>query len=65
MTYIDYSNPLDPYLTAARFFRLNYDLFANVFVILRDGILAEFEPEDANHDQEQDEEFVFIPTSHY
>ncbi|KAG2126349.1 uncharacterized protein EDB93DRAFT_1109683 [Suillus bovinus] len=51
------ANPLDPYLTAARFFRLNYDLFANIFVILRDGILAEFEPEDADHDQEQDEEF--------
>ncbi|KAG1759637.1 hypothetical protein EDD22DRAFT_955715 [Suillus occidentalis] len=50
------SNPLDPYLTAARFFRLNYDLFANIFVILRDGILAEFEPEDADHNQEQNEE---------
>jgi hypothetical protein len=58
MTYIDYSNPLDPYLTAARFFRLNYDLFANIFVILRDGILAEFEPVDA--DQEQNEEFVLF-----
>ncbi|KAG1857769.1 hypothetical protein F4604DRAFT_1931249 [Suillus subluteus] len=49
-------NPLDPYLTAARFFRLNYDLFANIFVILRDGILAEFKPEDADHNQEQNEE---------
>jgi hypothetical protein len=58
MTYIDYSNPLDPYLTAARFFRLNYDLFANIFIILQDGILAEFEPEDA--DQEQNEEFVLF-----
>ncbi|KAG2115678.1 hypothetical protein BD769DRAFT_1673021 [Suillus cothurnatus] len=47
-------NPLNPYLTAARFFRLNYDLFAKIFVILRDGILAEFEPKDA--DQEQNEE---------
>jgi hypothetical protein len=58
MTYIDYSNPLDPYLTAARFFHLNYDLFAKISIILQDGILAEFEPKDA--DQEQNEEFVLF-----
>lgn len=44
---------------------LNPDLFVNIFIILWDGILAEFEPKDADHDQEQDEEFIFIPTCHY
>jgi hypothetical protein len=56
-----YRDPLDHYLSAARFFRLNYDLYADFNIVLRDGILAEFEelnPPGSGPNEDQDEVYV-------
>ncbi|KAG1896987.1 uncharacterized protein F5891DRAFT_1192401 [Suillus fuscotomentosus] len=43
---------LDPYLFSAQFFCLNHDLFADFDAVIREGMLAEFDPDP---DQDQSE----------
>ncbi|KAG1830849.1 hypothetical protein EV424DRAFT_1374797 [Suillus variegatus] len=38
------SSSAHPYLFAARFFRLNHNLFADFDAVIREGVLAEFDP---------------------
>lgn len=51
-----YSDILDPYLSSAHFFRLNYDLFAHFDMVLREGMQAQFDPDWIDPDQDQSEE---------
>ena len=49
-----YRDALDPYLSSARFFRLNFDLFVDFNTVLRDGMQAEFDPMWVNDDQSEE-----------
>ncbi|KIJ06887.1 hypothetical protein PAXINDRAFT_19909 [Paxillus involutus ATCC 200175] len=50
------SDPLDPYIFAARFFPLNFDPFADFGAVLRAGIAAEFEERGGLHDDSADDD---------
>ncbi|KAG1775590.1 hypothetical protein EV702DRAFT_1199060 [Suillus placidus] len=58
------SNVLDPYLSSARFFRLNYDLFAHFDMVLWEGIQAQFDPDWIDPDQDQSKEAQAIREHH-
>ncbi|KAG1878187.1 hypothetical protein F4604DRAFT_1923747 [Suillus subluteus] len=58
------SDILDPYLSSAHFFRLNYDLFAHFNMVLQEGMQAQFDPDWIDPDQDQSEEAQAIREHH-
>ncbi|KAG2035903.1 hypothetical protein BDR03DRAFT_1012198 [Suillus americanus] len=54
------TDALDPYLCAAQFYHLNHDLFADFDTVIREGVLAEFDP-----DPDQDQSEFVQATRHY
>ncbi|KAG0695525.1 hypothetical protein DFH29DRAFT_879981 [Suillus ampliporus] len=57
-----YIDALNPYFSAARFFHLNYDLFADFNVVIWEGVQAEFDPTQVDPDQDQSEEVQVYKT---